>query len=352
MTLQVNATSTIGDFSLGVDLAAGRGEVVAVMGPNGAGKSSLVELICGLRSVDSGSVRLGEEAWDAPAEGQWVPTHRRRLGVVFQQPRLLPSLTAVANIEFGLRSLGVDPKSAGTKAGEWLERVGMAERSASRPSTLSGGEAQRVALARALALDPSVLLVDEPLAAVDVQGRAVLRRVLAQHLRSSDRPGVIVTHDLVDALALADRIVVMERGRVVQDGRPDQLRAAPSSAFVADLFGVNILFGRAERGEVTVDGLADPLRIVDSELRGDVVVSLAPSAVALHGAPPSGSPRNSWRSEVAGIELLGEVRRVRLEGGVTLMADVTAGAVSELGLVPGSSVWVAIKATELEVRSQ
>lgn len=225
----------LGALDLQVDLEVGEGEVVALVGPNGAGKTTFLRCVAGLQAVDSGRITVDGRVLDDPADGAWVPPARRDVGLVFQDHLLFPRLTARDNVAFGLRARGASKAAARAAAGEWLARVGLADHADARPRALSGGQSQRVALARALAVEPRVLLLDEPLAALDVQARTQVRDELARHLATFRGARLLVTHELGDAVALADRLVVVERGRVTQRGTADALRAAPATDYVADL---------------------------------------------------------------------------------------------------------------------
>jgi molybdate transport system ATP-binding protein len=214
---------------------------------------------------------------------------------------------------------------------------------------LSGGQAQRVALARALAISPRLLLLDEPLSALDATTRAATRRDLVRHLREHDGVRLVVTHDPVEALALADRLIVLEAGRVVQSGTSEEIRVRPRSRYVADLVGVNLFHGRATGGVVQLAGAA----VVSADaIDGDVFALVHPSAVALHMARPEGTPRNVWSGTVVALDLEGDRVRVTIDGAVPLSADVTPAAVADLGLVPGTEVWASVKATEVAVYAE
>ncbi len=226
-----------GGFALALDLAVAAGEVVAVVGPNGAGKTTLLRALAGLAPLDAGRVTLGDRVLDDAAVGLRADPQDRRIGVVFQDLRLLPHLRARDDVAFGLRARGVPRGEADARAVEWLARVGLAGREDARPAALSGGQAQRVALTRALASEPDLLLLDEPLAAVDVAARDGLRELLRTHLAGFAGPALLVTHEPAEAIALGDRVVVIEDGAVVQDGRPSEVALAPASAWVARMLG-------------------------------------------------------------------------------------------------------------------
>ncbi|MCZ7526718.1 MAG: ABC transporter permease [Acidimicrobiia bacterium] len=349
--LRADLRVALGAFDLQVELRVAPGELVVVVGPNGSGKSTLLRCLAGLLPIDDGAIVLDGRALDDPRAGVLVPPDRREVGVVFQDGLLFPHLDAAENVAFGLRARGVPRRRARARAGEWLGRVGLAGLDHRRPGQLSGGQAQRVALARALAPEPRLLLLDEPLAALDATTRVEVRRELRRVLTAAGGPRVLVTHDPLDALALADRIVVLEGGRVVQAGTPADVRSRPRSRYVADLVGVNLVAARREGDELVVRGGG---RIRAAELppgATEVLVVVHPRAVALHAERPSGSPRNVWEATVVELDDEGERVRVGLSGAVPLVAEVTPAAVRELELVPGRRVWASVKATEVDVTS-
>ncbi len=246
---------------------------------------------------------------------------------------------------FGLRARGVAKQEARARAGEWLARVGLADHAGHRPRTLSGGQAQRVALARALATEPRLLLLDEPLAALDVGTRGEVRRDLRRHLATFDGVRLLVTHDPVDAYTLADRVVILESGRVVQSGTLADVSAQPRSRYIAELVGVNLLSGEGRDGSMTTPQGG---RIVPAEpVRGPTFAMIQPNSIALYQSPPEGSPRNVWASTVADIDRQADRVRVRLVGDVPLVAEITAAALDQLELRPGDRVWATVKATEI-----
>lgn len=341
---------TRGDFRLDARIEVPPGVVVGVLGPNGAGKSTVLAALAGLVPLDAGRIVLAGSVLDAPDDGVLVPPQRRRVGVVFQDLLLFRHLSALDNVAFGPRARGVPRAAAQATARAWLERVGLADLAGSRPATLSGGQAQRVALARALATDPDLLLLDEPMSALDVATRLEVRGRLRRHLDLFPGPVVLVTHDPVDALVLADRLVVLEGGRVTQTGTPAEVARAPRTEYVARLVGLNLFRGRADRGAVVLDD-GGVLRTAD-DVTGRVLVTVPPAAVALHEHHPEGSPRNVWSGTVRGLEQHGQLVRVRLEGAPAVLADVTAAAVAELGLHEGRAVWASVKATEVRAEPE
>jgi molybdate transport system ATP-binding protein len=275
-------------------------------------------------------------------EPEWRP-----VAVVFQDYLLFPNLSAIENVAFGLRARGVAKGEARARATAWLERVGLADHAGHRPRALSGGQAQRVALARALATEPRLLLLDEPLAALDASTRLETRRELRRQLDGYDGVRVLVTHDPMEAIALAERLIVLEAGHISQTGTPQEISERPRSRYVADLVGVNLFQGRAAGDEVLIGAtgrLAAP-----GAGRGEVFAVVHPRAVALYRQPPAGTPRNVWEGTAETLDLEGERVRVRVGGPLPIVAEVTPAAVAELRLGDGGPVWVSVKATEVVV---
>jgi molybdate transport system ATP-binding protein len=341
----------LGDFRLDIGLDVGDGEVVALLGPNGAGKTTALRAIAGLQPLDNGRIELDGTVLDEPAADIFVPTADRPIGVVFQDYLLFPRLSALDNVAFGLRARGHDKAGARNRAREWLERFGLVEHANAKPRTLSGGQAQRVALARALATDPRLLLLDEPLAALDAGTRLEVRTELRRHLATFHGARLLVTHDAVDALVLADRLVIVEHGRVTQTGTPAAVTARPASRYIAQLIGINLLHGTAV-GEHTVRlDTGGELTVADPLPGSDIALAIRPQAIALHSHQPDGSPRNAWTATVTDLEADRDRVRVTLTGPVAATAEVTPAAVAELELAPGVSVWATVKATDLEAWS-
>jgi molybdate transport system ATP-binding protein len=344
VTLRADVGRRLGPIDLQVQVAVDDRETLAVLGPNGAGKTTLLRALSGLLPLDRGTIVIDGVTVDEPGAGVFVEPSRRSVGVVFQEYLLFPHLSVLENVAFGLRSRGVPRKVARARATAWLGRVGLADRAGDKPRQLSGGQGQRVALARALAPEPRLLLLDEPLAALDIGTRIELRRDLRAHLASFEGARVLVTHELLDAVALADRIVVLEEGRVAQQGTISEVAARPRSRYVADLVGVNLLRGQARGHEVALTG--GGVLTVAEPADGDVYVAVQPNAVAVHRARPEGSPRNVWQGRVDGTDLLGDRVRIHVHGEVPLVAEVTPAAVADLGLHDGIDVWTSVKATE------
>jgi molybdate transport system ATP-binding protein len=347
VSLEAELGLTLGRLELEVELAVATGELVVLLGPNGAGKTTLLRALAGLVALDHGRVVLDGEVLDDTRSGTHVATERRPIGFVFQDYLLFPHLSALENVAFGLRARGLARAEARRRAAVWLERVGLAGDTGSRPRALSGGQAQRVALARAMVSDPRLLLLDEPLAALDAASRTEVRRDLRRHLASFDGTRLLVTHDPLEAIALADRLVVLEGGRVTQTGTPDQVSAQPRSRYVAELVGVNLFRGRATGAVVELDGGA--VLVAAGDHRGEVFAAVHPHAVALHRRAPEGTPRNVWAGTAGTLDILGDRVRVRVTGTVPIVAEVTPAAASELRLADGGPVWATMKATEVTV---
>lgn len=343
--LVVGVRAAAGDLDLAVDLTVGAGEVVAVVGPNGAGKSTLLRVVAGLHPAE-GQVVLDGRALDGP-DGHLDPS-LRGIGVVFQDHLLFGHMTVADNVAFGPRARGWSRREAAEEARRWLAAVGLADRDGDRPRQLSGGQQQRVALARALAGGPGCLLLDEPLSALDAETRGAVRAVLRRHLSAFAGPVLLVTHEPVEALALADRLVVLEAGRVTQQGAPAEVARRPRSDWVARLVGINLLRGEARDGVVEVDG-GGAVAAPGIPSAGPVMATVHPRSVALHRERPTGSPRNVWRGTVADVEIAGDRVRVAVEGAPPLVAEVTAAALADLSLVAGGDVWVAFKAADVDV---
>jgi molybdate transport system ATP-binding protein len=351
--LQVRA----GEFVLDVELSVAPGEVVAVLGPNGAGKTTLLRTLAGLAAIDAGRVTIDGTVVDDPAAGVFVEPEHRPVGVVFQDYLLFDGMTVLENVAFGLRARGVAKATARRRAHDWLDRVGLADLAARRPGELSGGQAQRVALARALAPDPRLLLLDEPLAALDAGRRAAVRSELRRSLAEFDGMRVLVTHDPIDAYALADRVVIVESGRVVQSGTLDAVTAHPRSRYVADLVGVNLVAGMISSGVLIGDA---GIRVVVADAAdGPALAVIRPhSIVVTRDAPTGSSTRNVWPGRVVDLDRLGDRVRVRVEHlertsgarhQMCMIAEITVAALEALGLRPDDDVYLAVKATEIDV---
>jgi molybdate transport system ATP-binding protein len=338
VTLRARLVVTRPAFGLDIALDVAAGEVVALLGPNGAGKTTALRALAGLTALsEGGTISLdGEPLHTLPAE-------RRPIGMVFQDYLLFPHLSALDNVAFGPRCQGAARSEARRIAAGLLRRVGLSEHAAAKPRQLSGGQAQRVALARALAVRPRLLLLDEPLAALDAHTRLEVRSELRRQLAGFDGATVLVTHDPLDAMVLADRLVVIEDGAVVQQGAPGEVARRPRTDYVARLVGLNLYRGPADGHRVTVGELA---LSTAEHLRGPAFVAFSPTAVALYRTRPDGSPRNLWQGRVDGVERHGDSVRVHLGGPIAAFADITPAALADLDLTPGRLIWASVKATE------
>lgn len=347
MTLDAQIRVRLDGFALDAAITAAPGSVTAVLGPNGAGKTTILRALAGSLAIDGGVIELDGLVLDDPARQRFVSPEDRRIGYVHQDLLLFPHLNVRENVAFGPRSRGTPRADARRRAEGWLERIGLADLADARPSTLSGGQAQRVALARALVNDPAVLLLDEPLASLDVTTRTATRRELRHHLDDFTGPTVLVTHDPVDALTLADRVVVLEAGQVTQAGPIAEVTARPRTRYVAELLGTNLLTGTAAGRHIAVKSLEVE---VAETIEGAAFAIIAPRAVTVGLSRPEGSARNVWPATVTDIDLQGDRVRVTtlVVSEVELVAEVTPVAVATLGLVAGSPVWVSVKATEVQ----
>jgi molybdate transport system ATP-binding protein len=339
----------LGTLVLDLALEAGAGEVVAILGPNGAGKTTILRCLAGLQPIDNGRVALGDRILDDPANDTFVEAEDRPVSVVFQDYLLFSHLSALDNVAFGLRARRVPRHDAREQAMAWLDRLGLADHARHRPATLSGGQQQRVALARALATRPQLLLLDEPLAALDAATRTVVRRELREHLRGFEGVRVLITHDPLDAYALADRVVIVEAGTVTQTGTLAHIAAHPRSRYVAQLIGTNLLTGTIE-GSAFVTERGERL-VVETDVRGAAYASIAPSAIALYRSPPDGSPRNVWRTMITDIDRSHDRVRVSLGDPLHLTAELTTAGLAALDRRPGDDIWASVKATEINTYS-
>jgi molybdate transport system ATP-binding protein len=342
--LRAEARTRLGSLELDVALEVRAGECLALAGPSGAGKTSALRVVAGLLAPDRGVVEVGGETWLDTERGIDLPPERRRCGYVFQEYALFPHLSAWQNVAYPLR--GHDRRD---RALALLGRFGVAELADARPATLSGGERQRVAVARALARDPGVLLLDEPLAALDPRTRAGAARELGAVLREVEAPALLVTHDFAEAAQLGDRVGVIDAGRVVQEGTPSELAAAPRSAFVADFTGAVVLTGTAHGGAdgLTVVELDGGGRVTSTDAAaGPVAVSVFPWEIAIEpaGEAPHGSSQNRLAAEVLSVTTIGNRVRLGLAAPQALAAEVTTTAVQALGLRAGARVTASWKA--------
>src|ERR1035437_4052634 len=350
-----------GSFRLEADLRADPGEVLGILGPNGAGKTTLLRALSGLDPLTSGSISLGDLTLDDVATDTFVPAQRRPVGLVFQNYRLFPHLDVRDNVAYAPRVQGAGRRQARAAADTWLERLDLTALATRLPYQISGGQAQRVALARALAADPRFLLLDEPLSALDAKTRLDVRAQLRSHLDEFAGPVVIITHDPLEAMIMADRLVVIENGRVVQQGSPAEVARQPATQYVARLVGLNLYTGTLEVATAAVSlDVGGPFTVTwgddnpgalarTGQSTRPVLVVLRPSAITILTARPTqASPRNVWPGTVAALELLADRVRVQVDATPPALVDISAAAVADLALRPGTAVWLSAKATETE----
>ena len=344
MTLRVEARVAARGVDLSFDVA--QGETVAVLGPNGAGKSTLLGLVAGLVRADEGRATLDGAVLFDTAAGAFAAPHIRGVSMLAQDALLFPHLSVLENVAFGPRSAGVRASAARSAARDWLAEVDALDLADRRPAQLSGGQAQRIAVARALASEPRLLLLDEPMAALDVSVAPAIRRMLRRVL--ADRAAIIVTHDILDAFTLADRVLVLDGGTIVDRGATAKVLERPRIRFTAGLAGLNLVTGvRTARGLLSDDG--DELRGVAEasvEVGAPVAASIRPSAVEVSIERPADASLNVLGGAVRDLEPRGDLVRVR--AGV-LAADVTPARVAELDLAEGTPVWFAFPEGALSV---
>ena len=356
--LSITATKQLRDISLQVDLTLEPG-VTALVGPSGAGKTTLLRLVAGLARPDTGTIRLGGVVLDDAARRYHLPPGQRDISVVFQEYALFPHLSVAENVAYGLRARRVGQSERRRRVATMLDRLGIGALASERPARLSGGQRQRVALARALVLDPRALLLDEPLAALDVQTRTAVRAELRAMLAGLSIPTVLVTHDYADALVFRERIVIMDAGRVVQDGSHAALLAHPRSRFVADFTGINYAEGVLaahepdQVGRVRLAGGVDIYVTVEELPPGPVGVALRPWEIVVSAAPPAGSARNVLAGRVREVLPLGGRVRLVLDVGtreaLPLVAEITHDAQAGLDVHEGQVLYASFKATAITV---
>ncbi|HLR96834.1 MAG TPA: ABC transporter ATP-binding protein [Jiangellaceae bacterium] len=348
MTFECSLVVTARDVEVALTVAPG--ETVALLGPNGAGKSTVLAVAGGILRPDQARVVLDDRPLTVAEDGttkEWVPPHDRQIAMLAQDPLLFPHLSVLDNVAFAPRSRGARRSQAHQTARYWLDQVGVGDLAGRKPAQVSGGQAQRVAVARALAAQPRLLLLDEPMAALDVAVTPALRQTLRQVL--TDRSVVLVTHNALDALLLADTVVVLDSGRIVEQGPAAEVLTRPRSHFAARIAGLNMLAGTWHYDAVcttagmTVHGIVTGPAPTDGE---SAVAVFPPSAVSVFREPPGGSPRNALTGTVTDVEPHGD--RVRVRAG-ELSADVTPQAIAELNFVPGATVTLSVKANEVSV---
>lgn len=352
MNLTADVRASRGDVCLEVSLLVDPGETVVLLGPNGSGKTTLLRVMAGVHALDAGRVALGRDVWEDTDAGTRLHPRDRGVGMMFQDLALFPHMSARDNVAYPLRAK-MARSPARRRAIEIMEQRGIGHLAPRSPAELSGGERQAVALARALVSNPRVLLLDEPLSALDVRNRASARRDLRSTLHDFAGARIVVTHDPLEAGALADRVLVLEDGRIVQEGTLGEIGSRPRSQFVAAVAGVNLLRGRLVRraGMTFLETPEGRLVVVAEgvEEGADALATLHPHAVALSREEPHGSVRNALQAVVAEIDTFGERVRVRLDSRPPLIAEITRTARDELHLRTGDELWASLKATEIYV---
>lgn len=345
--LALEAQARLGELGLDAAFEVGDSECLALVGPSGAGKSSLLRVAAGLLRPRTGTVRCGSQTWLDTRRGIELPPDRRRVGYLFQDYALFGHLSAWRNVAYGIA--GVSRAQRRSRAHGLIERFGLADMADAKPATMSGGERQRVALARALAREPELLLLDEPLSALDASTRARSGRELVALLAGAAVPAVIVTHDFEEAALLADRIAVIASGSVVQSGSATDLAAAPGSAFVADLTGAVVMTGAARaQGDLTVVDLDGGSAVTSTDhALGPVAVTVHPWEISLEPEQSErlGSARNRIDVRVTSITTVGNRVRVGLMGPQPMAAELTTPGAAGLQLTPGTRAVAAFKAT-------
>ena len=347
--LDVDIQLRLSRLTLDVAFTVAAGEVLALLGPNGSGKSTTLRALVGLLPLAGGRVVLDGTVLEDPDQRVKVPPEKRPIGLMFQDYLLFPHLTAVENVAFGLRARGIDKKAAREKAAQTMARLGLDGLAEAKPGSMSGGQQQRVAMARALVTDPKLLLIDEPLAALDVSTKTDVRRLLREVLRQSHAANVLVTHDLLDAVALGDRMVVIQDGGIVQTGTPAEVTAQPRSRYVADLVGVNLLRGTANGTVLELDGGG---RLTCAEpATGPLLAVIAPADVSVSRQQPEGQGQkeNIWPGQISAVDLMGDRVRVRTEGKPAITAEVPPAAVDELKLDDGGELWASVSPAAITV---
>lgn len=339
-----------GSFELPLD----RPQVTVLFGPSGSGKTTLLRCVAGLERNDEGRVAYGDEVWSDTATGEWLVPQKRRIGFLHQDHALFPRRTVAGNVAFGLRRLSAEHQRA--RVGELLERFGLSDLADRRPGQLSGGQQQRVALARALASDPRLLMLDEPLSALDAPTRQSLRTELRSLLLGTGVPSLLVTHDRAEALALGDHMIVVIDGLVAQIGSVEQVFSRPADEMVAAAVGVeNVLGGRVvERRDglaVVESGGCRFVAVDPGTDNAEVLVCFRAEEVMLRlaGAPTGESARNHLPATVTDVERDGPLFRVGLDCGVRLSALVTKPSIEEMDLRPGSQVVAVLKAPSVHL---
>jgi len=343
--LEADLRLRLSRLNLDASFTVAAGEVLALLGPNGSGKSTTLRALVGLLPLSGGRVVLDGTVLEDPARRVRVAPEKRPIALMFQDYLLFPHLSALENVAFGLRCRGTDKKTAREKAAQALARLDLGEVTEARPGSMSGGQQQRVAMARALVTDPRLLLLDEPLAALDVSIKTNVRRILRDVLRTSNAANVLVTHDLLDAVALGDRMIVIEGGGIVQTGTPAEVTARPRSPYVADLTGVNLLRGTARGTRLELDGGGQLVCAVPAA--GPVFAVIPPARVSVDRHRPERQEENTWLGRISAVDLMGDRVRVRLDGTPAITAEVQPAAVDELKLDEGGEIWASVSPSDI-----
>jgi len=345
--LEADIQLQLSRLNLEMAFTVASGEVLALLGPNGSGKSTTLRALMGLLPLTRGRIVLDGTVLEDPAQRVKLPPEERPIGLMFQDYLLFPHLSAVENVAFGLRAKGTAKKAARDQALQAMARLGLDGLAEAKPGSMSGGQQQRVAMARALVTDPKLLLLDEPLAALDVSIKTDVRRLLREVLRRSSAANVLVTHDLLDAVALGDRMVVIENGGIVQTGTPAEVTARPRSRYVADLVGVNLLRGTARGTVLELDGGG---QLIGAEpATGPVLVVIAPAGVSVSRQRPEGQEQNTWPGQISAVDLMGDRVRVRMDGTPPITGEVPPAAVDELKLDHGGELWASVDPAAITV---
>jgi molybdate transport system ATP-binding protein len=350
--LLCDVTLELRPFRLAVELLAKPGEIVALLGPTGAGKTSVLRCISGLARPGSGAILFNDRTWFDSTKRRFLPAHKRDCTMVFAHRSLFANLDVWENVAFGMRAIGMPETVIRRRVSELLEFVGAGALAHRGTSPLSNGEAQRIAIARALAVDSGVLLLDEPLSSLDVGARPPLRAALRRRIGAEGTTAILVTHDAAEALAFADRLVILENGAIVQEGTPAELLASPASVYAAAFAGVNYYRGVAHPSDggtstVLVDGETS-LTVLGS-WSGPVTATIDPSAVMLSLSVVQSSARNHLQGKIEHVERQGDSLRVAVASRPRIIARVSAQAASELGLAPGAEVFATFKAAEIKM---
>jgi molybdate transport system ATP-binding protein len=345
--LEADIQLRLSRLELNVTFTVAAGEVLALLGPNASGKSTTLRALVGLLPLAGGRVVLDGTVLEDPAKHIRVAPEKRPIALMFQDYLLFPHLSALENVAFGLRSRGTGKTTARDEAAKALAYLGLGGLADAKPGSMSGGQQQRVAMARALVTNPKLLLLDEPLAALDASTKTDIRRVLRQVLRESSAANMLVTHDLLDAVALGDRMVVIENGEVVQTGTPAEVTARPRSRYVADLVGVNLLRAKAHGTLLEVEG--GGRLACAAQVTGPILAVITPTDVLVSRQRPEGQGGNIWPGHIGAVDLMGDRVRVRVDGTPAITAEVPPAAVKELKLDDGGELWISVSPAAITV---